>query len=391
VQNDGRILAAALSVLRDDGYDGLGMSHVARAAGLNSTGALYGRFENVAELAVWVWTERASQALREVSERAIALLDADAIDETALAEARALATSLTAPDDALRAAIELLAVAPRVEELEEVVRPDVHALLEAAGAARDDRPVRRAQVLGQLSLAWGLGLLSLPPAGPPVEWWMFVAGSIGLSHVQAPRSKKATPILTALPAPDTGEPVRDVVLQAAAEVVAKTGFERATVSRIARRAGYSTGVIYEYYERKDDMIAELVSVLLENLYDLIADLERTLLHDGQLADDAGRLLAGYALPESRQLQQLKVELYLAAAHRPEVGEVLGRVLEHHTARQLETFEAAGLSGPEAHLAPSAGRAIDHGIALVERIARPLVDVDWSLYMRAIVERNVSPA
>ena len=98
------------------------------------------------------------------------------------------------------------------------------------------------------------------------------------------------------PTPDTGEPVRDVVLQAAAAVVARTGFERATVSRIARRAGYSTGVIYEYYERKDDMIAELVEVLLETLYVIIAEREGDLIAEGRLADVSGALLAGYVQP-----------------------------------------------------------------------------------------------
>lgn len=388
VANDGRILDAALLVLREDGYDGLGMSHVARAAGLNSTGALYGRFENVAELAVWVWTEKASTALHDVSARAIALLDAAAIDDVSVAAAQALAAELIEPDDALRAAIELVAVAPRVEELNEVVRPDILALTEAAGASPGADPVRRAQVLGQLSLAWGIGLLSLPSSAPRLEWWMLVAGSTGLAHDRTRPRRSGEPIAVPDPAPDTGEPVRDVVLRATVEVVAKTGFERATVSRIARRAGYSTGVIYEYYERKDDMIAELVEVLLETLYVTIAERDGDLIAEGRLADLSGGLLAGYVLPAAHQLQRLKVELYLAAAHQPGVDEALGRVLTRHTNSLQTRLEATGLSTEEALLAPSAGRAIDHGIALVEAMVGPLNDVDWRLYIQALVSRNV---
>jgi len=388
VANDGRILDAALQVLRRDGYDGLGMSHVARAAGLNSTGALYGRFENVAELAVWVWTEKASVALRDVSTRAIALLDAEALDEAGVAEAQALAGALTDPDDALRAAIELLAVASRVEELEEVVRPDVEAIIVDAGATGAGPERRRAQVLGQLALTWGIALLSLPSAAPPLEWWMLVAGTTGLSHAR-PRSRKPrAPVVVSRPNPETGEPVRDVVLEAAASVVAKTGFERATVSRIARRAGYSTGVIYEYYERKDDMIAELVEVLLETLYVTIAERDGALIAEGRMAEVSGALLAGYVLPEAHQLQRLKVELYLAAAHQPDVDEALGRVLTSHTLDLQARLQAAGLTVEEAVLAPSAGRAIDHGIALVDAMVGPLDDIDWSPYIRTIVERNV---
>jgi AcrR family transcriptional regulator len=388
VANDGRILDAALRVLRQDGYDGLGMSHVAREAGLNSTGALYGRFENVAELAVWVWTETASAALTDVSTRAIALLDAPGIDGETVAEAQALATRLTAPDDSLRAAIELLAVSARVEELEEVVRPDVEAIVEAAGATVGAIERRRAQVLGQLALAWGIGLLSLPSTAPPLEWWMLVAGSAGLTDDRTRVRKAGPPVPVTQPRPDTGEPVRDVVLAAAAAVVARTGFERATVSRIARRAGYSTGVIYEYYERKDEMIAELVEVLLDTLYVTVTERDGDLIAEGRLADLSGALLAGYVLPEARELQRLKVELYLAAAHQPDVADALGRVLARHATDLQTRLEAAGLSTEEAVLAPSAGRAIDHGIALVDAMVGPLLDVDWRLYIQALVSRNV---
>ncbi len=385
--NDLRILEAALGVLRSDGYDGLGMSHVARAAGLNSTGALYGRFENVAELAVWVWTERASCALREASERAIALLERTEIDDAALAEGQAVAELLTAPPDDLRAAFELLAVAPRVEELDEVVRPDVEALVAGAGGLPGAPDRRRSQVLGQLALAWGIGLVSLPASGPELGWWMALVGSVGLAHDRTRLRKAGPPIPVMTPSSSTGEPVRDVVLDAAASVVARTGFERATVSRIARRAGYSTGVIYEYYDRKDDMIAELVEVLLDQLYTSIAERDGELIAEGRLAELSGSLLAAYVQPEARSLQRLKVELYVAAAHQPAIAEALGHVLVHHGSTVQSRLEATGLSPEEASLAPAAGRAIDHGIALVEATAGPLVDVDWRYYIQPLVSRN----
>lgn len=385
--NDLRILEAALTVLRSDGYDGLGMSHVARAAGLNSTGALYGRFENVAELAVWVWTERASCALRAASERALALLELTEVDEAALTEGQAVASLLTDPPDDLRAAFELLAVAPRVEELDEVVRPDVEALVAAAGGLPGAPDRRRAQVLGQLALAWGIGLVSLPATGPELGWWMALVGSVGLAQDRTRLRKAGDPVPVVPPAPATGEPVRDVVLDAAASVVARTGFERATVSRIARRAGYSTGVIYEYYDRKDDMIAELVEVLLDQLYTSIAERDGELIAEGRLAELSGSLLAAYVQPEARALQRLKVELYLAAAHQPAIAEALGHVLVHLGSAVQNRLEAAGLSPEEASLAPAAGRAIDHGIALVEATAGPLVDVDWRYYIQPLVSRN----
>jgi AcrR family transcriptional regulator len=219
---------------------------------------------------------------------------------------------------------------------------------------------------------------------------MLVLGTVGLSHDRSRPRKAGPPIPVSPPTSATGEPVRDVVLQAAASVVSRTGFERATVSRIARRAGYSTGVIYEYYDRKDDMIAELVEVLLDGLYTSIAERDGDLLAEGRLADLSGSLLAAYVLPEARALQRLKVELYVAAAHQPSIAEALGHVLGHLTATVQARLEGAGLSPAEALLAPAAGRAIDHGVALVESVAGPLVDIDWRHYIQPLVSRNTAP-
>ena len=63
------------------------------------------------------------------------------------------------------------------------------------------------------------------------------------------------------------------------------------------------------------------------------------------------------------------------------------MLARHTSDLQALLEATGLSAQQAVLAPSAGRAIDHGIALVEGTAGPLLDVDWRLYMQALVTRN----
>ena len=66
-QNDVKILDAALREVDAVGVDGLGMTSVARRAGL-TTGALYGRYESSGEVAAALWTT-------VVRERHFALLD----------------------------------------------------------------------------------------------------------------------------------------------------------------------------------------------------------------------------------------------------------------------------------------------------------------------------
>lgn len=55
---------------------------------------------------------------------------------------------------------------------------------------------------------------------------------------------------------------RDEIAQAACQVVANYGFEQATVARIARAAGYTTGMLAHYYESKQDIILGALRLML---------------------------------------------------------------------------------------------------------------------------------
>lgn len=55
------------------------------------------------------------------------------------------------------------------------------------------------------------------------------------------------------------------IAQAAKEVIASSGYQRATLEEIAQRAGMSKATIYIYYKNKDDLFLHVV----EELYDAI--------------------------------------------------------------------------------------------------------------------------
>lgn len=55
---------------------------------------------------------------------------------------------------------------------------------------------------------------------------------------------------------------RDEIAQIACRVVAEYGFERATVARIARAAGYTTGMLAHYYESKQEIILAALRLML---------------------------------------------------------------------------------------------------------------------------------
>jgi TetR/AcrR family transcriptional regulator, transcriptional repressor of bet genes len=55
---------------------------------------------------------------------------------------------------------------------------------------------------------------------------------------------------------------RDDIAQVACQVVARYGFEQATVARIARAAGYTTGMVAHYYESKQEIILAALRLML---------------------------------------------------------------------------------------------------------------------------------
>jgi TetR/AcrR family transcriptional repressor of bet genes len=55
---------------------------------------------------------------------------------------------------------------------------------------------------------------------------------------------------------------RDVIAQVACRVVANYGFEQATVARIARAAGYTTGMVAHYFESKQAIILAALRLML---------------------------------------------------------------------------------------------------------------------------------
>jgi TetR/AcrR family transcriptional regulator, transcriptional repressor of bet genes len=55
---------------------------------------------------------------------------------------------------------------------------------------------------------------------------------------------------------------REEIAHVACQVVASRGFEQATVARIARAAGYTTGMVAHYYDSKQDIILAALRLIL---------------------------------------------------------------------------------------------------------------------------------
>src|SRR5580693_3878546 len=58
---------------------------------------------------------------------------------------------------------------------------------------------------------------------------------------------------------------RDEIALVACRVVAQVGFEQATIVRIAREAGYTTGMVAHYFDTKQDIIIAALRLILRRI------------------------------------------------------------------------------------------------------------------------------
>ncbi len=58
---------------------------------------------------------------------------------------------------------------------------------------------------------------------------------------------------------------REQIAQITCQVVAEHGFRQATIARIARSAGYTTGMVAHYYESKQDIILAALRLILKRI------------------------------------------------------------------------------------------------------------------------------
>src|SRR5579872_5455458 len=58
---------------------------------------------------------------------------------------------------------------------------------------------------------------------------------------------------------------RDQIALVACRVVAEHGFDQATIVRIAREAGYTTGMVAHYFDTKQDIIIAALRLILRRI------------------------------------------------------------------------------------------------------------------------------
>lgn len=316
--NDKALRSAAMDIAVEAGWEAVTFSGVAKRAGL-TVGAVYGRAENTAELAIDLWNHVAGPWFDDAVNRVI---DAGrAGDSTAMR--RALDHWETDPTMS-SLVFELLVASHFDADMSEVIAADARRVLSAHIVTSPSTPaVSRHEAAAAtliVSFAFGRAIALRGGARQP-------AVTREQARVQA-QMFGAKPFHETLPTPppltwvrplEHVEPANRAVLRGTLDVVGKVGYKRATIARIARAAGLPRGSVLSRYRDKPSLVADAVRQGLIAPGEVWAQYDPVVTRQGPLTSRA-MFLADFLKEENRTLWTVNLELARIARFLPDLDD-----------------------------------------------------------------------
>ena len=365
VRRDGEILDAALEEVVQSGVDQLGMHPVARRVGVTA-GAIYARHETPDELAVAVWADRCGPETLQLIDDclAVALGHRDGGD---LVERAVSATP------AVRAGLEMLAIARRRPDLTEVMQPEVLDRLD--WESRDPR--ERARIAFLVGIVWGIVLHDNVSDVEPDVWRLAMAliNRALATDTELPDGEWQPEVGDRITS-RTGDALRDALVDSAAAVIGQVGLQSTTVSRVGRRAGLTAGAVYTQYASKDDLLIDAIRVLLDEAVTDNRPLTDRTVDRIEMGNVAAHLLTRGGGEKRRPWLRFRLEAYIAASHRRDLAAVLDELHTSGRGRYHAMLAPAGVKPSVADLVAIVGQAIPLGLAVLDSYVDGLDAIDF---------------
>ncbi len=184
------------------------------------------------------------------------------------------------------------------------------------------------------------------------------------------------------------------LLEAATDVVAERGYDRAGVAEIARRAGLTTGAIYSRYRGKADLIVDaLDSHIAAHLEVVLATAPRA------TAPEILSTLGAEILdcdPDDERSAGLLLETTVAARRDPELAAMLERRLADERMRLAKILDQArgeGLFDPalDVDAVVTFIQSIGLGFTFFRTVDTPMPDADgWQVFIDRLIASALPP-
>lgn len=383
-ENDARILEAGIAEAHAVGLDRIALRAVVRRCNLTS-GAIYGRYEDSDDFIASVWTERLGAPLFDFLSGAMGAF----LGTEGSPSIDSVAATVANPPKHLAVAFEALVVGRRNDVLGDEVADDFALWAEKWGLGSATDPSVRALNVVAFTTVMGAALYSF--VEPKLADWnlVFAIMAAAIRDTSTARSTKAPPIGDELPnfdvEPGTGEPLRDALISATANVIGRTGYERATVSRIGRRAKLTGGAVYTRYETKDDLIIDTLDTLLSGAIVGTSELTAHGVKSGDLGESIGKIYTLGVTPSRKQWRQFRLETYVAARTRKEPRAALRRV---HSAGLIRYNDMLGprsrMDDGVIRLVARGGQSIPLGLSLLESYQSDLHELNFHAFSASLV-------
>jgi AcrR family transcriptional regulator len=325
--NDQAILAAAVEEIVRVGVDRVSLRDVGHVAGLTH-GATYARYEDVSELLIEVWNSRLNTRLitmfslaREAAERPGSRTVGELSDFIRHADARD------------RAAIEMLLVSRRspalLEETEHFIRAYLEPLEEPTPAHT------RAIVLFGMVM---VQIFANAQFGFDIEYQSalekLLIEALGSTATTSPRGHMARYDAHDVDPSADNDGVaiergyKADLVYAAYDVIGKSGYVGATISRIARRSKCSPALVYKLHRSKEDLVLSAFTEFVEG-----RPLSASLMANALEADFFAGILNDEASGSVERRRNFSLETLLAAGHSETMGPIiLGELILGASAR-----------------------------------------------------------
>jgi len=389
--NKAKMIKAIVRNAADHGLDQLSIGQVAKRAGL-TTGAIYGRYEDRDELAIELWHSVIKEPLRARLERGVEFMAANVRisrtrDMTPLTNDELLALIISdfeSPDEIAKIGAEFLVVARRDLAIGEVVIPEVSGWLTDLGLVNSQSAIDKAAIVIALSASIGTALRAFVFKSNP-SWYLIADGLRSAAAAAQPTQQQADIEAPHWTDPQTENPVRTALIYAVAEVVAKSGYANATISRIVRRAGLTNGSLYNLYADKEALTDDAMQIFLNLASDV--NRESNARAATQLRIDRGLtdsfMLA--FLPHRRQWLDFRLECLIASRDHLPTRRKFRQSLERSRDNLAATMP--DLAQETINLLSSGEQAIGIGLTTLGPYTTLVQDGDYFSIMAKLSEQN----
>ncbi|WNJ18600.1 TetR/AcrR family transcriptional regulator [Pontibacter sp. G13] len=134
------------------------------------------------------------------------------------------------------------------------------------------------------------------------------------------------------------------ILEAALKLFAEQGYHKTSIAQIAKEAGVAKGLIYNYFQKKEDLMTGIIHHGMEASAGMIQQMEA-------IEDPKGKikLLVDYGIDfmlEDAYHTRLMFGISLQLQDFPELEPMIRAKYESYTPLMVEFFKAAGIPNPE---------------------------------------------